>query len=148
MTDSFNKAVEGVLLQGCALLDRISNEVYARPLAGSLSGSLGGHYRHVLDHFLCLIEGIRTGEVNYDQRRRNPQLERSVVEARLATEGLMEQFRSISSDVLQRECIVTYSVGYGDSAAAGVTSNVAREVMFCVGHAIHHYVKAMGFQSN
>jgi hypothetical protein len=117
----------------------MTDEVYARPLGGTLSGSLGGHYRHVLDHFLCLIKGIRTGEVNYDQRRRNPQLERSVVEARLVTKRLMRELRGISQDVLQSECIVTYSVGYGESGAGGVTSNVAREVMFCVGHAIHHY---------
>jgi hypothetical protein len=93
----------------------------------------------VLDHFLCLIEGIRTGEVNYDQRRRNPQLESSIIQARLVTEGLMDELRGLSQAVLQRECIVTYSVGYGESGAEGVTSNVAREVMFCVGHAIHHY---------
>jgi len=139
MTGSLNTAVSDVLRQGCVLLDRVSNEVYARPLGGTVSGSLGTHYRHVLDHFLCLIEGIRTGEVNYDQRRRNPQLETSVVEARLMTEALMDEFRGISRDVLRRECIVTYSVGYGESGPEAVTSNVAREVMFCVGHAIHHY---------
>jgi hypothetical protein len=121
------------------LLDRMSDEVYGCSLGGTVSGSLGAHYRHVLDHFLCLIEGIQTGEVNYDQRRRNPQLERSVVEARLATEGLMGEFRGIPQDVLQRECVVTYSVGYGETEAEAVTSNFAREVMFCVGHAIHHY---------
>ena len=139
MTDSLNTAAGDVLRQGCVLLDRVSDKVYARPLGGTLSGSLGGHYRHVLDHFLCLIEGIRTGRVNYDQRPRNPLLERSVVEARLVTEGLMDEFQGISQDVLQRECLVTYSVGYGESEAVAVSSNVAREVMFCVGHAIHHY---------
>src|SRR6476469_6552419 len=115
MTDSLNTAVREILRQGCVLLDRVSDEVYTRPLGEILSGSPGGHYRHVLDHFLCLIEGIRTGEVNYDQRRRNPQLERSVVEARLVTEGLMDEFHGISRDALLRECIVTYSVGYGES---------------------------------
>jgi hypothetical protein len=34
---------------------------------------------------------------------------------------------------------VTYSVDYGDGDAEAVYSNLAREVMFCVGHAIHHY---------
>jgi hypothetical protein len=139
MTGSLNAAIGDVLRQGCILLDHITDEVYARPLGGNLSGSLGGHYRHVLDHFLCLIEGIRTGDVNYDQRRRNPLLENSVAEARLVTEGLVDKFQAISQDGLQNECIVTYSVGYGDSHAEGVRSNVAREVMFCVGHAIHHY---------
>jgi hypothetical protein len=139
MSPSLNMAVRDVLRQGCVLLDRLSDEVYARPLGGTLSGSLGGHYRHVLDHFLCLVDGIRTSEVNYDSRRRNPVLENSVEEARLVTEGLMYQFDGISRDVLQRECVVTYTVGYGESGSDAVTSNVAREFMFCVGHAIHHY---------
>lgn len=139
MTSSLNMAVGEVLRQGCILLDRVDNETYTRPLGGTFSGSLGAHYRHVLDHFLCLLDGIRSGNVNYDQRQRDPLLESSVVQARLVTERLMDEFRSLSRDVLQRECVVTYSVGYGEHGEEAATSNVAREVMFCVGHAIHHY---------
>ena len=87
MTRSLNTAAKDVLQQGCIFLDRIGDETYARPLEGEFAASLGAHYRHVLDHFLCLMEGIRTGQVNYDQRRRNPQLESSVAYARLVTEG-------------------------------------------------------------
>lgn len=134
-----NLAVKDVLDQGRTFLDRVSDEVYARPLEGTFSASLGAHYRHVLDHFLCLTEGIRTGQVNYDERRRNPQLENSVECARLVTEGLVDELGGLSRDVLKRECEVIYSVGYGDSDAEPVRSNLAREVMFCVGHAIHHY---------
>ena len=139
LTPSLNMAVKGVLDQGCTFLDLMSDEVYARPLQGTFAASLGAHYRHVLDHFLCLMEGIRTGEVNYDQRRRNQQLENSIACARLVTEGLIEEFGDLSREALQRECTVTYSVGYGDTDAEPVRSNLAREVMFCVGHAIHHY---------
>src|SRR5512147_1659159 len=114
MTPSLNVAVRDVLGQGCTFLDRVSDEVYARQLESTFAASLGGHYRHVLDHFLCLTEGIRTGQVNYDERRRNPQLENSVECARLVTEELIEELGGLSREVLQRECIVTYSVGYGD----------------------------------
>ena len=143
ITPSLNTAVNDVLQQGCIFLDRIGDETYARPLEGpdqeKPAASLGAHYRHVLDHFHCLAEGIRTGQVNYDQRRRNPQLESSVTCARLVTKGLIDEFGNISHKVLQRECAVTYSVGYGETEAEAVRSNLAREVMFCVGHAIHHY---------
>jgi len=138
-TPSLNIAVKDVLEQGCTFLDRVSDEVYAPRLEGTFAASLGAHYRHVLDHFLWLTEGIRTGQVNYDQRRRNPQLENSVAYARLVTEGLIDEFRGLTRDILLRECAVTYSVGYGESEAEPVRSNLAREVMFCVGHAIHHY---------
>ncbi len=143
MTLSLSTAVRDVLQQGCIFLDRIGDETYARPPEGPAekkpASSLGAHYRHVLDHFLCLAEGIRTGQVNYDQRRRNPQLESSVTCASLVTEGLIDEFGDLSLEILQRECEVTYSVGYGETEATAVRSNLAREVMFCVGHAIHHY---------
>lgn len=138
-SSSLNLAVKDVLQQGCLFLDRVGDEVYARRLDGDMAASLGAHYRHVLDHFLCLAEGIRTGRVNYDERRRNPQLESSVECARLATEELIDEFGSLSRGDLRRECAVTYSVGYGESGAEAARSNLAREVMFCVGHAIHHY---------
>ena len=136
---SLNTAVKDVLQQGRIFLDRIGDDAYARPLEGEFAASLGAHYRHVLDHFLCLAEGIRTGQVNYDQRRRNAQLKNSVARARLVTEGLIDELGSLSRGILQRECAVTYSVGYGEAEAEAVSSNLAREVMFCVGHAIHHY---------
>jgi len=138
-TSSLTSSVRDVLEQGLIFLGRLSDEVYARPLTGVFTGSLGAHYRHVLDHFLCLIEGIRTGEVNYDRRRRDPLLESSFMQARLVTEALMDQFRDLSPDTLQQECFVSYRVGYGESGEEAVPSNVAREIMFCVGHAIHHY---------
>ncbi len=142
MTRSLNIAVKDVLRQGSVFLARVGDETYARPLGqeeGRPSASLGAHYRHVLDHFLCLAEGIRTGRVNYDQRRRNPQLENSVECARLVTEGLIDELGGLSREALQQECVVTYSVAYGEIEDDAVRSNVAREVMFCVGHAIHHY---------
>ena len=136
---SLARATEDVLQQGLALLFELNGESFAAVAPEPYSASIGQHYRHVLDHFLCLAEGIRTGQVNYDQRRRNPQLESSVTCARLVTEGLIDDFGNVSHEVLQRECAVTYSVGYGETEAGAVRSNLAREVMFCVGHAIHHY---------
>ena len=132
-------AVEDVLQQGSTFLDSVGDEVYARPLDGPLAASLGAHYRHTLDHFLCLIEGIRTCRINYDQRRRDQQVEKSVECARRATESLIEEFRGLSTEILERQCTVIYSVGYGEGEAEAVPSNLARELMFCVGHTIHHY---------
>ena len=136
---SLMSAVEDVLQQGCTLLNNISSETYTRKEEGPHRASLGAHYRHVLDHFLCLLEGLETGQIDYDQRRRSPEIENSEIEALFVTEDLIEKFRTLPSDIFQRNCTVIYSVGYGESDAQAVGSNVAREVMFCVGHAIHHY---------
>ncbi len=136
---SLSIAAQAVLQQGCVFLDCMADEVYARPLPVDCAASIGKHYRHVLDHFLCLREGIRTGKVNYDQRDRDPKLESSVAASRRVTEDLIDQFGSLSCESLHRECTVTYEVSYGENDSEGAPSNVAREVMFCIGHAIHHY---------
>src|ERR1700745_2937812 len=109
ITRSLNSAVNDVLQQGCIFLDRVGEKTYARPLEGEFAASLGAHYRHVLDHFLCLAEGIRTGQVNYDRRRRNPQMENSVSCARLVTEDLIDELGGLSGETLRQECAVTYS---------------------------------------
>ena len=134
---SLISAVEDVLLQGRLLLRAVNREVYGRK--DGENGSIGAHYRHVLDHFLCLLEGIENGEVNYDHRRRSPELENSLEAALFATNDLMQRFRALPEDALERECAVIYSVGYGQESSTAVPSNGAREIAFCVGHAIHHY---------
>ena len=136
---SLISAVEDVLNQGRALLEGIGSEDYTREEDGPYAAPLGGHYRHILDHFLCLIEGLQVGEINYDLRARNRELETSVEAALAATDNLIAQFRRLPADIFRQECTVVYSVGYGDGEAQAVRSFVAREIMFCVGHAIHHY---------
>jgi|ERR1044071_3585721 len=132
-------AAEDVLRQALALLDNIDQDSYSRKEEGPWGSSIGAHYRHVLDHFLCLVEGLWDFEINYDHRSRNSNIEMSVGAARTATLDLIEGLAAISADVLNRECRVVYSVGYGESEAQEVPSIVGRELMFCVGHAIHHY---------
>lgn len=136
---SLNNSVRDVLEQGLLFLGRVGGAAFTRPLGGVFSGTLGAHYRHVLDHFQCLADGVRGGEINYDLRARNRLLETSVDHARAATEALISEFDALSQEVVERECLVVYTVGYGENGSQAVTSNVAREVMFCVGHAIHHY---------
>jgi hypothetical protein len=136
---SLKAAVETVLLQGRGLLNAVSQEQYARREERPDGASLGAHYRHVLDHFSCLLEGIDAGQVNYDQRRRDAKLENSMKAAQAETEELIVRFRNLPDDLVHRLCTVVYCVGYGESEAHAVGSNIAREVMFCVGHAIHHF---------
>jgi len=132
-------AAEGVLRQGLALLDSIDEDSYSRKAEGPWESSIGAHYRHLLDHFLCLIEGLRDFQINYDYRSRKRDIETSLEVARSTTLDLFDTLAAISDDVLQQDCTVVYSIRYGDSNTHTVPSVVARELMFCIGHAIHHY---------
>ena len=136
---SLISAVEDVLSQGRSLLGAIDQETYTWKDHAGCGSSIGMHYRHVLEHFQCVVEGMHSGYVNYDGRRRNSQLEGSTDDALRVTEELLETFRGLPSGALQHECTVSYSVGYDESGPEAVRSTLAREIMFSVGHATHHY---------
>lgn len=138
-TSALKSAVQDVLQQGCTLLRTVSNETYTQGNGSPGGSSLGAHYRHVLDHFICLLDGLAKGRIDYDRRQRSPEIESSLVEALDVTESLLVRFDDLPEEEFGRDCVVVYSVGYQDREEQAVPSNVAREVMFCVGHAIHHY---------
>ncbi len=136
---SLTRATEDVLQQGLSLLLELTGRSFAALVPEPYSASIGQHYRHVLDHFLCLESGIAVGEIDYDNRERNPQLETDLNYARATTERLIRVFRDCDVQLLKRACIVRYSVGYGNTAPVSLPSVVARELAFCIGHAVHHY---------
>jgi hypothetical protein len=137
-TVSLVNAAEDVLRQGLALLAELNNQSFGEVVPAPYNASIGQHYRHVLDHFLCLEAGLATGEIDYDNRDRNPRLETDLDYARATTERLIRVFKSCDSDLLDQTCAVRYSVGYGDEPSL-LPSVVVRELAFCVGHAVHHY---------
>jgi hypothetical protein len=139
MTSSLINSVEEVLRQGCILLNGITCELYAHDAASRSSGTIGAHYRHVLEHFVSILQGLPCARINYDERRRDARIENSVSYARSVTERLIGEFREVSIADLLQECVVINSVAYGHGEAEGVSSTVAREVIYSIGHAIHHY---------
>jgi len=139
MTVSLAQAVEDVLLQGLSLLGELNDERFAAVAPAPYDASIGEHYRHLLDHFICLEAGVLSGEIDYDNRSRDPRLETDLRFARATTERLIRTFRDFRFDVLTEHCTVRYSVGYGSAAPVRLLSVVARELAFCIGHAVHHY---------
>jgi hypothetical protein len=132
-------AVEEVLHQGNVLLAELEPHAYAAPLGQPYNASIGGHYRHVLDHFVCLLSGLATGKVDYDARSRSKVVETDIDEARLLTDELLSALRGLPAGIWARPCMVTYSVGYSDPLPESLRSTFGRELGFAVGHAIHHY---------
>ena len=72
-TDSHG--VAEVLRQGEMLLRALDDAAYTTRVPGAFNASVGGHYRHCLDHFQSLLDALDADEVNYDHRKRDPRIE-------------------------------------------------------------------------
>jgi hypothetical protein len=132
-------SVHEVLQQGLMLLTEVDEITYRTVAEAPHSASIGQHYRHILDHFLCLADGIASGKIDYDRRTRDRLLETSRDAARDSTIYLSDLFGSLSEREIRSGYKVLYSVGYSDDEAQEIDTVLAREIAFCVSHAIHHF---------
>jgi hypothetical protein len=133
------KAVQTILGHGLALLDDCSPEAYVQVHPTMFGATIGQHYRHVIDHFLCLTSGLLTGEMAYDERARSPLLETDLDHARTVTQMLLKFFEVTTDEEMKRPCKVASALDYAEHKIVTVRSNVERELAYCVSHAVHHF---------
>jgi len=138
-TSPLQDAVAEVLRQGELLLNALGNEEYTRKLSSVFESAVGEHYRHCLDHFQSLLQGLDADEINYDHRERNPRIENDRKFALSETHRILRAFGSVPKQFLDCSINVRSKVNYELDAAPLIGSTVARELMYAVAHAIHHY---------
>ena len=128
-----------ILTQGESLLAEIDDDIYTRKIPAAFNASIGGHYRHCLDHFRSLLDSSSAGDLNYDHRERGTLIENDRFAALNATHELRSGFQSFPADCLSRELNVTCKTSYASDASQFSSSTVGREIMYVVAHAVHHY---------
>ena len=57
------------------IIGELDDSTYTATHEAFYPSSLGAHTRHILDHYLMLLAGAAAGEVDYDRRNRDPEIE-------------------------------------------------------------------------
>lgn len=131
-------AVE-ILSQGEDLLRSLSAENYTRRVPVVFNAAIGGHYRHCLDHFASLLLALDADEVDYDHRKRDPRIETQPDFALALTAEMRRTLEQITPDTLCTEVKARCEVSYAHGNSPVTRSTLARELAYCIAHAIHHY---------
>ncbi len=127
------------LNQGERLLMELDDETYTRKLPIAFNASIGGHYRHCLDHFRSLLDSATAGSLNYDHRERGTLVESDRFAALNATRELREGYEKLNPIFIPRLLAVTCKTSYSTNGSQVSPSTVGREIMYSVAHAVHHY---------
>jgi hypothetical protein len=133
------QSVLETLAQGESLLTQLGDEDYTRKVAVAFNASIGGHYRHCLDHFRSLLDSAVQGDLNYDNRERGTLIEHDRFAALNATRELREGYERLDPDLILRTLSVTCKTSYTTTGSQASPSTVGREIMYSVAHAVHHY---------
>lgn len=133
-------AVRGNLLclgQVVEVLNHCSKQQYTSRTAECFNSSIGGHIRHILDHYHCFFQGLDNGTIDYDARQRDESIENDPEKGR----QLFQQYGDILAALeipLDRVVRVKMDTGAGHGRGWS-TSTVQRELQFLLSHTVHHY---------
>lgn len=121
-----------VFAQGIDVIERISDDVFT---AGGPRTSIGAHFRHNIEFARELLNGMKSGSVDYSARARDERIAIDRFLAIGATRDLMRELESMPATTPGMPLAVR-SESVAETSSA---SSVARELDFLLSHTIHHY---------
>ena len=121
-----------------AVVANLSREAYCAPFEGGVSGTIGEHVRHCLDHVAALLAADPAMVLTYDRRQRGTPIEASpeaALQYIFQQQSALERWpgRSLDEPVLVRSMVAR------DGRTVTGWSTLARELAFVVSHTIHHH---------
>jgi len=130
----------GLLRQGLELLELTSDDAYAQAAAGLSGQRIGSHLRHVIEFYECFLDGRRRCQIDYDARRRDPELESSRGACIRRIEDLIT--RLSGSEAPLQDSVVFIRVEDAAGIALDhdhIVSSIGRELQALASHTVHHF---------
>ncbi len=115
----------------------LPTSMYLAKPAARVSGSVGEHVRHCLDHVSALVSAMAGDELSYDSRLRGTTVETDPTTAIKAIERLFVRLDRLSGAALDRSVSLGTLI-HPSGPALNVRTTVARELAFVIQHTIHH----------
>ena len=119
------------------VLRQVSPTAYTASSFPRVSGSIGQHVRHILDHVAGLCATARSGVLSYDRRERGTDVEAGVNAALRTIRHLQGALRQFDDSDENAPITLTSVVAHG-AAPVAVRSTLAREILFVISHTVHH----------
>jgi hypothetical protein len=128
------RATFDVLNQLQMFLEQIEENEYAANLTILNQNSIGKHVRHLVEFYICLIEGLESGFVDYDARKRDLKLETNLIYVKETINRVLTLVVNSKKDlpISLRICPNT------DGEFIEVESTYFRELGYNIEHVIHH----------
>lgn len=127
------------LAQGRDLLAALGTAAYVRREPACFNSSIGGHMRHVIEHYESFLQARCGAEIDYEARARDVRIENEPEHAVMRLEQLREELSTLTDDFLESTVAVRSEMAGREDAAAWNQSSVGRELEFLLSHTIHHY---------
>ena len=119
------------------VISQLSFDQYAALGIGGLSGVVGAHVRHCLDHVAALIAGAENSLVDYENRHRDSAVQHDRETAIATIRQLQQKLAQIKAFSSEHpvQCVMLVDI---DSPPVRMQSTLGREALYVMSHTIHH----------
>jgi len=124
-----------VIRQGIALLSLLEESRFTVRIPVCFNASIGGHLRHIIEHYQGFLRGLNDGKVDYENRARDPLIEGSPERAAAALEEISARLHDLGRSLPNRSLTLCAETIGGELTG----TSVLRELDFLLSHTIHHY---------
>lgn len=118
------------------MIGRLGPELYPARVPLCFNSSAGGHVRHAVDHYLALLAAAETGELDYEHRARDPELE---TRADCALDRLRGIAAALAAYVDRGAPDRTLRLASETVPGRAVMTSLSRELEFLISHTVHHF---------
>ena len=125
-----------LLRQAEALLRTLTDEVYGTVPQGMAPHRAGGHLRHILEFYESFLDGLASGVVDYDARKRDIPVERSCWAASARIRVTLRRLAAVSCDAALEVRMEDAPEALRDCL---LPSSVVRELQVLSSHTVHHF---------
>ncbi len=126
-------------------IERLEAKQYSERLSVFNGSSIGGHARHIIEFYDCLLCSIETGVVNYDARQRDMQIEQNRDYAISIIKKIMAKCQL--NNGLEKK--LALEAKFKEHTISNVMTSFQREEIYLIEHSIHHFALIrIGIQTN
>jgi uncharacterized damage-inducible protein DinB len=129
------------------LLELLDEDVYTQSIPLFHGSTIGEHMRHILEFYICLIEGVGQATIDYNGRKRNKVLSEQINAAKATLAYINSAINQMSEgqdlQILNEFCTEE------EEGRSQYYSSVGRELQYAFDHAVHHLaIIRMGIQTS
>ena len=118
------------------VINKCHQEAFTKPVNLLSKASIGQHFRHIIVYYQELLNGIPSGILNYENRKRQILIESSLQFALTQIQGVINKVKVLdfTSTLFLH---ARFSLSLNENSTVMLTS-VSRELMYAFDHSIHH----------
>ena len=129
-----------VFLELTDLLSSIPDSIYQRQsmlYCQKQISSIGTHCRHIIEFYQSFLKGVFSGNINYDQRARNVELEINRSSALKEIQNMEQQLTELMHNRLLKKSLYLQAQVDVENIVT-IKTCLERELVFLQSHSVHH----------